>query len=141
MINTNELRIGNFVKTTHPKHRGEPMKILAVTGTQVSFAQLNDHTYIWFDIANCKPIRITAEILEKCGFKLSESERRYEIDHEDGHKLLAHWNSLMGRVHAFGIEYLDDEGSCSNFCWNLNSLHQLQNLYFALTGEELNITL
>lgn len=70
-----------------------------------------------------EPIPLTEEILLKCGF---EKVREYlHIDNEiviqkDANGYYSHINS--GNIY-------------------INSLHQLQNLYFALTGEELQVTL
>ena len=44
--------------------------------------------------------------------------------------------------HFFGIQYTDCEGiedQVFNFSFDLKYVHQLQNLYFALTGNELTI--
>lgn len=68
------------------------------------------------------PIPLTPEILEKAGFV----------------------NKDLGNL-SYNLAYGD--GVCISISFNgtwicyLTYLHQLQNLYFALTGEELNISL
>lgn len=77
-------------------------------------------------IDKCKPIELTEELLLKCGFekRLSNYEEAECHDYYlDGFKYIS--NSCSWYLHncTIKIEYV----------------HQLQNLYFALTGEELTI--
>jgi len=79
-------------------------------------------------VVNLNPIPLTEEILLKAGFEKNGDYCNSEDE---------------------ALYHLDD------FCWNLGDIsyngsddwfkckyvHQLQNLYFALTGEELNIEL
>lgn len=77
------------------------------------------------DIVDCHyspesydPISLTPEILEKAGFRIDPNSKKH-----------------AGKVHR-----------CQGITINLETsrikyLHQLQNLYFALTGEELQIEL
>lgn len=70
--------------------------------------------------ADYEPIPLTPEILEKCGFEKGEK----------------------GFWFTGGIEYNLEKNLLEGFGYCLiEYLHQLQNLYFALTGEELQITL
>jgi hypothetical protein len=76
------------------------------------------------------PIALTPEILEKCGFKLLSDF--YGLQHTYGYIAILFENSTLM------IEDLHDDSV------NIKApkyLHQLQNLYFALTGEELQIKL
>jgi hypothetical protein len=75
---------------------------------------------------NFQPIPLTEEILLKCGFV------------KDGR-----WFCLHFGFYSIGIA--NDE-SGFNYVWDdgfrtIKYLHQLQNLYFALTNEELTINL
>lgn len=76
-------------------------------------------------------IPLTPEILEKCGFEdirgeyvifngicIYNDDERYFFADEDTHE---------GNINYFGNGFL--------------YVHELQNLYFALTGEELNVSL
>lgn len=70
-----------------------------------------------------EPIPLTEEILLKCGyFKLDNGQIHYV---RKGHEI---W-------------LCDDMFSCNKNGVILKSLHQLQNLYFALTNEELTVNL
>lgn len=102
------------------------------------------------------PVVITEQVLLKCGFTVSKSDDVYEYDvysiqisnnrvlcfckppvvdtHSGERKVAEYWwfDSFFGQ-------------SFCNFCddfWNKPKyLHQLQNLYYSLTGVELNVTL
>lgn len=80
------------------------------------------------DIKHISPIPLTPEILEKAGFKAKGS---------------GFWN--LEKDFCSLEVYINDK-SITTFSYNwevaeCQNLHQLQNLYFALTGEELNIEL
>lgn len=74
-----------------------------------------------------KPIPLTEEILLKCGFRKSKSGMylfdKFSFDLSD---------------FEFGVE---SDYYYLTISENLKYLHQLQNLYFALTGQELEINL
>ena len=72
-----------------------------------------------------EPISLTEEILLKCGFK--------KIN-----KIYFRKGALTIEVQSFGHFRVSFDGK---MLVNLKHLHQLQNLYFALTNEELNIEL
>lgn len=74
-----------------------------------------------------EPIPLTEEILLKCGFEFFDNERIFNgFVIEDFHNGNYYFTSGEGiKLHEKHIEYL----------------HQLQNLYFSLTGEELNVKL
>jgi len=76
---------------------------------------------------NVLPIELTPEILEKAGFVFKNG---YGYKHQKLKAILTKVADSIGfhvRTTDFTLEY--------------QYLHQLQNLYFALTGEELDITL
>lgn len=91
-----------------------------------------------------KPIPLTEEWLLKFGFN-KKGESRY------GFKYIypiADWGftiepSFEEGKWFFGHEFYDSgddawDYQSLNFCFDLQYVHTLQNLYFALTGEELN---
>jgi hypothetical protein len=119
MIKANELRIGNIVE-----RNGLNVRVTSI-GAKDS---MTDGGYS--ELKNIEPIKLTPEILEKADF-VGGYENYYD------HKKLE------------GLQIQIDE----NGCWLLNDeftqyygkpfkyLHQLQNLFYSLTGEELNIEL
>jgi len=85
----------------------------------------------WYDI---KPIPLTEEILLKCGFeKLGETI--LFIDLECGS---IYYNDELEKGISISIGEYCSRGICFE---NIKYLHQLQNLTYALTNQELNIEL
>lgn len=93
---------------------------------------------------NCKydPIPLTEEILSKCGFDFSAFKKPMQtcgVDLFYGHdyyfKRIGYKTDLILRSlnGVFRIECF--------YSTRIQYLHQLQNLYFALTGEELEVKL
>lgn len=112
-----ELRIGNWVKWVADEYADMPMQMDA--DNLKAFAKGR----VFF-----QPIPLTPEILEKCGFEKMMRENDYIFN-----------GFRITHVHLTG-----------NFCYGLGNgnnppamkyLHQLQNLYYSLTGEELNVQL
>jgi hypothetical protein len=96
------------------------------------------------------PLGITPEWLERLGCKKRKDDGPY------GYRYNVYWDTDSLFViekdwreepsHFFGIEYTDspdpkDDGHVHHFAFEIKWVHQLQNLYFALTGEELEFTL
>lgn len=115
MISENELRIGNWVECNGIRFQ--------ITGTHLSAMQVDPSTKEIF------PISLTPEILEKCGFKKVGDDRW-------SNETLC--RSIYRSKKSGGFDFEDDygRGICDiDFFY----VHQLQNLYFALTGTELEI--
>jgi hypothetical protein len=123
MIQANELRIGNLVTW-----EDEPNRILKVDeigyNRWVRFEN-GDGSIIDDEECNLQPIPITEEWLLRFGFELELKEG----------------NQNEYRVYSFNqITYNTNHGWWWNKCHlevQPNNIHQLQNLFFALTGEEL----
>ena len=116
MIQANELRIGNWVE---PQFNG----MSVVTPLQVTGMFIRQVSALESAIAdNYNPIQLTPEILEKCGFIMVKED---------------FWQKLNVTI----ILTKDGNNLCFVYVEEIlnapKSLHQLQNLYFALTGEEL----
>jgi hypothetical protein len=113
-MNVKELRIGNLV--FYPLSDTEIEIDREMFAAQPGLANLEDY----------RPIPLTEEWLLKFGFELDISQ--IEFFHRGGVWMHFDGDSLSAN---FGhIEQLDVE---------IKYVHQLQNLYFALTGEELTI--
>jgi hypothetical protein len=123
-----ELRIGNWVLD----HEGEPKQVAYVGETiglhleQGGTQKYQHNPILSGDILDLKPIPLTSEILEKAGFvenilQLNSGER---VEYNDF------------------FEY-EDGKICFGYYCNvpIRYLHQLQNLYFSITGKELEINL
>lgn len=142
-MTVNELRIGNYLNT--PRADQSPFRI-----DVIEFASKNNikvgmnvnklphpfnenefidaHPFTW-ELQDLKPIELTEEILVKCGFEKHSTNpfwfRKKQICISLAESLeLISWDMQIFKI-DLKVKYL----------------HQLQNLYFALTGEELEINL
>lgn len=125
-MTANELRIGNWY-------------LMSGMGNN-QFEQFINWTQALDFEAYGQPIVLTSDILEKCGFKKNKNgEPCIEIN-----DIASHLELMVGKENYFypSITQTPDMDEERTVWLNrINSLHQLQNLYFALTGEELNILL
>jgi hypothetical protein len=84
---------------------------------------------------NFQPIPLTEEILLKCGFISGGAKQWLFITLDKKDECYLYFNPL-----GKGIA-IDQNGIECSFEIELNYLHQLQNIFFALTNEELTINL
>jgi len=125
-MKANEVRLGNLVKYKD--------KIYKIIGMDYDLPVLDSDEFgigvVGWD--NLQGVELNNQLLLKCGFKTQEF----------------HWaNCIKLRVcndysYLYWWEEAGLELSVAKHCLknsNIKYLHQLQNLYFALTGEELNI--
>lgn len=102
------------------------------------------------DWNNIHPVPLTEEILLKCGFsysqpltlwKLPNSNIIYEYDDEEEDSCNYYVHFYHDGEHLI-IESSNEHGEVSNMKFkHIKHLHQLQNLYFAITGQKLEIKL
>ena len=85
------------------------------------------------DIENLNPIKLTEEILLKCGFEKVKNK----IDIFEKKRL----RLFIGSRGQFLAYLIEEDTTSAHYINSYEYLHQLQNLYFALTGEELKINL
>jgi len=128
-MKANELRIGNFINYEQTTH-----VILTVSTTEADEyaysrwieekgAEFYFHT---LDIIN--PIHLTEEWLIKFGFE------------KVGSNYQKAWLLLHGNIKTGTMDFLLNEPITGKYkATVLQYVHQLQNIYFCLTGEELTI--
>ena len=133
MINENELRLGNYIL------QKVNTRIIPVKCTHQHFELLNN--------GNAKdifPVTLKAEILEKCGFA---ENKKYAL--LPGAREFILVLPVIGNANNEIRAYIKNNKECfarvvlnnlpvSN---NFYNLHQLQNVYFSLTNEELKVSL
>lgn len=122
MIQPNELRIGNlFIDTVGAYCEANTVqKVKDINSAGVnSWRDMGISGCCFFE--NMEPIPLTSEILETCGFQLATTGGYYK-DFE-GTSIL-----FFEKKGFFSLGYI---GSQTKY------LHQLQNLYFSITQEEL----
>ncbi len=130
MIEANELRIGNWL--SHTNNNGtfnlQTQEVL-IDG----FSCLYDQGLWTIPYVESKGIPLTKEILLNCGFiQLYRSDSCVRLELIDQPEYEFKSNSFHSEFRLFF------EGHCMA---GINYLHQLQNLYFALTGKELEVKL
>jgi len=144
MIQVNELRIGNFVKCK-TSNDDAIYQILALDGLHLKI-YLNEPRNKWHTEDLIKPIKLTEEILLKCGFeKIKGGNGDYQITLQKG-KGLGHSDYILfvdfgldNNTNIITISLVSEESEWLET--KSKYLHQLQNLYFYLCGEELTINL
>ncbi len=122
-IKAEDLRIGNWI---NEKVLGN-VQVFAIHKdgvVEVETAICN----VVCNIENVKPIELSPEVLEKCGWKRRGSY------YSNGKLYLPVYPTTEGKEI---IRYNADE----NVSIILESLHQFQNLIHSLTGEEITLTL
>ena len=129
MIQANELRIGNWVS----------LKCLVYyVGDDHSPHKINIHNLVSLSENDKEweflPILLTPEILEKCGFKTNKLKNLFK-------RVSKKTEGMKSEVHLH--DYYEEKKYYYLLGSNIiiTHLHQLQNLYFALTNEELIIEL
>jgi hypothetical protein len=127
MIKANELRIGNWVEIDYCYRQ-----VTSISEEGINIA-IYDDCVIWED--KIRGIPLTPDIFEKAGFEDILGDRIWSkdgielfhgsrfIEERDGYWACAYWQPTESETET-----------------KLQYIHQLQNLYFALTGEELDIT-
>lgn len=143
-MNANELRIGNVVAAkriiTFLKADDEvdfcaaPGMPLTICATNIEFitvkASFKNKVFkqaVLID--SIAPIHLTDEIVLKCGFG---EVRLYEnVYHLDNFRI------YLDKSNNIGL--LKYEKESNNFEIEITSIHQLQNIYFSLTGTELTV--
>lgn len=126
MMKANELRIGNFVN--------DNFTVECVSNIQVDLDSVIQDKHIKnVFIADLKPTPITAEWLIKFGFQKDENlEEYYDSEGMFG---VALNHEFHGKKSPLPLHIWDATFTGADCMF----IHQLQNLYFALTGKELKL--
>ena len=136
MIKANELRIGNYVY-----HKFDELEFNIVQGFDFENVYLQNITFDYVEYQDIQPIPLTEEWLLNMGFASLgytciltgfKETFPYSIKISDKESIDVEFDFSICLVRNE-----DDFISIGNILYN--SVHKLQNLYFALTGEELTI--
>jgi len=127
MITANELRIGNWVNFSND---GINFKVIDISSGGIGVKNLDEET--WIELDQFSGIPLTPERLEKAGFVYD-------------------WDTYRLNIKGSGVIDWSDDGSVGighhgdKFLFAGNGpckyVHQLQNLYWCLCGQELEINL
>lgn len=134
MINTKELRLGNWVYKVDSNGNKTPKKVFSIQEEYVSLEKQRGNPCYRTLV---EPIQLTQNILADSGFEFINNEY-YVLDLKNNLAI----GFIDGRVLMFLI---DGEGNLGYkvMCTTriISYVHELQNLYYDLTGNELNIIL
>jgi hypothetical protein len=147
MVNVDELRIGNLIrwnpKLVHPTSTLTPLliEVAAIFPGRIGYTSPNfEHRVEPFEddllqtefeyktLKDIEPVPLTARVFESIRqVRGSVNEKNYRI------------GALEFDVTTNGIFLLNDHRKALKGTMPLQYLHQLQNLYYALTGETLEV--
>lgn len=143
-MKASELRIGNLLQGhafSHPRLCIKSNGITAITGYGINIMEENPEL-----LDHYSPIPLTLEILEAAGFVTFKTNREATLEvynNLEGESLYITtpdkteqniFLEISGRDNDYVPQFIE------KYLPHIKFLHQLQNLYFALTGEELPIT-
>ena len=137
-MDAKELRIGNYVgieeTALHANGCNYLEAIFEIEEIKKEVAQFKGfHAGEYYK--DLKPIPLTEDWLYDFGFLLDNGFTTYKINIFKGYLRVA----LDGSWGVYKDEYSNRTGSSYNNKIKIEYVHQLQNLYFTLTGEELII--
>ncbi len=132
MIPATELRKGNCVNLN-----GTSCYVSQIMWNEIETMRVNanDKTYSKCTYQDLQPITLTPEILSKCNFIKQERFHYSNVfTSKEGNFII---NQLRGSCEiSYGLD-----GNLAIISKRELSLHELQNLYFALTAKELEVEL
>ncbi len=139
MIQAQELRLGNWVKNAYGSHIKKEFvgKYCRLDQRELGELLINDFSSFY------DPIPLTSEILEKAGFKWNGDNGKTKRYFLGGLRITMPFCdlSILRHCDKAGESQAGLCGKSIGDHIHIQSLHQLQNLYFALTGQELTINL
>lgn len=130
-MKANELRIGNWIIQNGYDEAVDGVRYADHSLDEVIQVESETIGYVEDEPEFFDPIPLTEEWLIKFGFKKEESNGLYVIYESDDVDIVWHGESLCFE----SIPMFTNEKALKH----IKSVHQLQNLYFALTGTELEI--
>lgn len=121
-----ELRIGNLLRD---KVTGTELKVTGLTEKETVIHVIDRSRFPLPDGWESEPIPLTEEWLLKCGFEINRQTK------EENNIWRCYSEEGFFEVEQIGDGFFLDDNDC--YGTELNYVHRLQNLYFALVGEEL----
>ena len=126
----NELRIGNYLKSLNGH-------IVTVTRIELEKASVESKTLeapVITTYDYLQPIELSADIFEKNGFSVLASDDHPLYYHEKLASTIYFEYSSPG---VYSLCFSNDEGITIDVLRSIRHVHELQNIFYALTGFEL----
>lgn len=134
----NELRIGNWVKVNDPIFGVNTYKVATIRDNGI--ITLNDNMSCLVD--NIEPIELTGDILINIGFKKGYNEIYSKTIKDDFNECNVSYQNISDNKYSFvAYEYKNGKLKRKMILDNIQYLHELQNVFFSFTNQELEIKL
>lgn len=133
MLKANELRIGNYITYNSLLQKDEVFIVDQRWFGALAGGRRKGEIKPDEEIINYSGIPLTPEILERCGFANIYMANIWNVYIKGKYRIE---ETARKNSYAFRLNVNPNE---SYYLADVNYLHQLQNLYFSLTGEELEI--
>lgn len=130
MIPCNELRIGNYFLLNGQLHQVSMLNGTSHTNAAVGYADDSDQDLHTCPLAQVQPVPLSDELLQQAGF-------RY-------HPYFEFWQKIEEKNGELSEMDIDRDYNVIDFMRRpvvkgLTSLHQLQNIFYSLKGQELDL--
>ena len=132
-MEASELRIGNFVNAYINATTGKIHSLTKVTCLHMNTLEGKNNVTHPYNLI--EPIRLTEEWLLKLGFKRNENTKV-----SDSFYYISVGGSKLHINPDNGVVWIHRNESIFNNPCLIEFVHQLQNLYYALTGVELSVS-
>ena len=134
----NELRIGNWVKVNDPIFGVNTYKVATIRDNGI--ITLSDNISCLVD--NIEPIELTGDILINIGFKKGYSEIYSKTIKVDFYEYNISCQNVKDNKYSFvAYGYKNGELKRKMILDNIQYLHELQNVFFSFTNQELEMKL
>jgi hypothetical protein len=153
-INPKELRIGNFITSTvYTRKVRAPTAMMEIVTLDVFETALmrpgenaaQQDAFVDMSYSELEPVRLTADLLERAGFKLVDEVMASGIDGIKGpfyaKDSLLLWSNGSEPKDSYLVYYASGEFGKYRAVYGrwINSLHDLQNTFYSWRGQELTI--
>jgi hypothetical protein len=143
-MKVNELRIGNYVKFYDPINGTNIYRVYYIADYgNISSVSLEDKG----QLASCtvkdiEPIELTGDILINIGFKKGYNEIYFKTIKDDFYEYNVSYQNVSDNKYSFvAYGYKNGELKRQMILDNIQYLHELQNVFFSFTNQELEIKL
>lgn len=129
-MKASELRLNNWVRFSEEQI---DFKVIEISEKGIAVVNVSEET--WIELDQFEPIPLTEEWLVKFGFKLYPSGY-FCLDLGSSNTYFS-----IGLKHHKTLNLITEQYESTHLIEfkHIKYVHQLQNLYFALTGEELTL--
>jgi hypothetical protein len=140
-MKVNELRIGNYVKFYDPINGTNIYKVYRI-GDRGSVSLEDKGQLASCTVKDIEPIELTGDILINIGFKKGYNEIYSKTIKDDFYEYNISYQNVSDNKYSFvAYGYKNGELKRQIRLDNIQYLHELQNVFFSFTNQELEIKL